>query len=264
MFTHCNRAFSLRPGQIRLPQPLEFSQPRTESPALLAPEPCRSARRPSGQDSTGPSFGLTAPARSHLSGAFHQRTSPGDIPLRCKLSRSGRFSPVPSATSPEVSLQNPQRALPEQAKPRSSERLAGRRTPLPQASQLATARLLGSLDRKRQRPRSRGPAGDGVLRAPSRQPQSNLPPSRTTTPRGLCDSQHASRRRAQPSLFSFGFCLGLGFRKTGDRVRQIASPSRLTSALESLVCPRPLRRRSGGTRSPAVGTTPEATEKGLM
>lgn len=120
------------------------------------------------------------------------------------------------------------------------------------------------LDRKRQRPRSRGPAGDGVLRAPSRQPQSNLPPSRTTTPRGLCDSQHASRCRAQPFLFSFGFCLGLGFRKTGDPVRQIASPSRLTSALESLVCPRPLRRRSGGTRSPAVGTTPEATEKGLM
>ena len=119
-------------------------------------------------------------------------------------------------------------------------------------------------DRKRQRPRSRGPAGDGVLRASSRQPQSNLPPSRTTTPRGLCDNQHASRRRAQPSLFSFGFCLGFGFRKTGGRGRRIASPSRLTSALESVVCPRPLRRRSGGTRSPAVGTTPEATETGLM
>ena len=90
----------------------------------------------------GPSFGLTAPARSHRSGAFPQRTSPGDRPLRCKLSRSGRFYPVPSAPSPEVSLQNPERALPEQAKPRNSERLAGRRTPLPQASQLATARLL--------------------------------------------------------------------------------------------------------------------------
>ena len=58
------------------------------------------------------------------------------------------------------------------------------------------------LDRKRQRPRSRGPAGDGVLRAPSRQPQSNLPPSRTTTPRGLCDNQYASRRRAQPTRCS--------------------------------------------------------------
>lgn len=166
---------------------------------MLAPEPCRSARRPSGQDSTGPSFGLTAPARSHRSDAFPQRTSPSDSPLRCKLSRSGRFSPLPSAPSPEVSLQNPERALPEQAKPRNSERLAGRSTPLPQSSQLATARLLSPLDRKRQRPRSRGPAGDGVLRAPSWQPQSNLPRSRTTTPRGLCDNQHASRRRAQPT-----------------------------------------------------------------
>ena len=142
MFTHCNHVFSLRLRQTRLPQPLEFSQSRNESLALLAPEPCRGARLPSGQDSTGPSFGLTAPARSHRSGAFPQRTSPGDRPLRCKLSSSGRFYPVPSAPSPEVSLQNPERALPEQAKPRNSECLAGRRTPLPQASQLATARLL--------------------------------------------------------------------------------------------------------------------------
>ena len=141
---------------------------------MLAPEPCRSARRPSKKDSTGPSFGLTAPARSHRSDAFPQRTSPSDSPLRCKLSRSGRFSPLPSAPSPEVSLQNPERALPKQAKPRNSERLAGRSTPLPQSSQLATARLLVPWTGKGKdlgRGARRGPAGDGVLRAPRRQPQ---------------------------------------------------------------------------------------------
>ena len=164
MFTHCNLAFSLRLRQTRLPQPLEFAQPRTESPTLLAPERCRGARRPSGQDSTGPSFGLTAPARSHRSDAFPQRTSPSDSPLRCKLSRSGRFFPLPSAPSPEVSLQNPERALPKQAKPRNSERLAGRSTPLPQSSQLATASLLVPWTGKGKglgRGGRRGPAGAG-------------------------------------------------------------------------------------------------------
>ena len=63
---------------------------------------------------------------------------------------------------------------------------------------------------------------------------------------------------------SFGFCLGFSFRKRGGPCGRIAPPSRVTSALESVVCLRPLRHQSGGKRSPEVGTTPEATEKGLM
>ena len=139
---------------------------------MLAPEPCRSARRPSGQDSTGPSFGLTAPARSHRSDAFPQRTSPSDSPLRCKLSCSGRFSPLPSAPSPEVSLQNSplgRGALPTLGRTCSTQagqapklRAFGGKeyTPSPVFS-TCHSEASSPLDRKRQRPRSRGPAGPG-------------------------------------------------------------------------------------------------------
>ena len=242
MFTHCNLAFSLRLRQTRLLQPLEFTQPRTESPTLLAPERCRSARRPSGQDSTGPSFGLTDPAKSHRSDAFPQRTSPSDSPLRCKLSRSGRFSPLPSAPSPEVSLQNPERALPEQAKPRNSERLAGRSTPLPLSPQLATARLLGARTGKGKGLGRGGRRGmefwehqAGSRSQTSRRRGLQLPEgsATTTTPQ--------SPTYTPPPASSFGFCLGFSFWKRGDPGGQIAPPSRVTSALKSVVRPRPLK-----------------------
>ena len=129
------------------------------------------------------------------------------------------------------------------------------------------------LDRKSKglgRGARRGPAGDGVLRAPRRQPQWCRPAGADY------NSQRALRQPTRlppqspipppppPPPFSFGFCLGFSFRKRGGPCGRIAPPSRVTSALESVVCLRPLRHQSGGKRSPAVGTTPEATEKGLM
>lgn len=93
VFTHCNHAFSLRPGQTRLPQPLEFSQPRTESPCFAR---TRTLQERAPALRTGLHGPQLWPHRSRKKPPF-RRVSPKNFPAtarsRCKLSRSGRFSP---------------------------------------------------------------------------------------------------------------------------------------------------------------------------
>lgn len=136
VFTSCNPVFSQRLQQTPIPTvPPVLSAP-DRGPDLVAPEPCRSLRRPSGTISSGPGFGLTAPATGHCTDAFHQRTSPGDSRLRRKLSCSRCFPSVPSAPSRKVSWQDPKGALPVQAKPLISQKAVRRLTPLTHSSNL--------------------------------------------------------------------------------------------------------------------------------
>lgn len=91
VFTHCNHAFSLRLRQTRFPQPLEFSQPRTESPALLRTRTLQERAGPPDRTPRAPALASPLPQEATFR-RVSPKNFPGDSPLRCKLSRSGRFS----------------------------------------------------------------------------------------------------------------------------------------------------------------------------